>query len=254
MSEKNIKHNSKQGLKRNAMLWLLVLTSSVLLSIPFLYPHLGLVALVAFIPLFAAEHIATEIKKRHFWLHYYVAFLVWNVFTTSWIYYATLPGMIAAVTLNALQMAVIFRLFRWVKTLSKGFLPYLFFITTWLAWEHAYFNWDVSWPWLVLGNSFSTSIKCIQWYEYTGALGGSLWVLLVNALAFRLIRLVIDKKRYIISAGSLALLIVLPLTLSLVIYYTYKEQAFEPSIGDGSRKFTVLQPNILHYFKKSMQS
>ena len=250
MSEKNKKLNYKQGLKRNAMLWILVLTSSVLLSIPFLYPHLGLVALVGFIPLFAAEHIAAENKKRHFWLYYYVSFLLWNLFTTYWIYNATLPGMIAAVALNALQMAVIFRLFRWVKTLSKGFLPYLFFITAWLAWEHAYFNWDVSWPWLVLGNAFSTSIKCIQWYEYTGALGGSLWVLLVNVLAFRLICLIINKKRYVISAGSLLLLVALPLTLSFIIYYTYEENAFEPSVGDGSRKFSVLQPNIDPYTDK----
>jgi apolipoprotein N-acyltransferase len=171
--------SKKNAIKRNAMLWLLVICSSVLLSIPFLYPHLGLVSLVGFVPLFAAEKIATENNKRFFGIYYYIGFLLWNLFTTYWIYNATMPGMIAAVMLNALQMAVIFRLFRWFKTLTKGFLPYIFFIITWIAWEHAYFTWEISWPWLVLGNAFSTSIKCIQWYEYTGALGGSLWVLLL---------------------------------------------------------------------------
>ena len=255
--------SKKIAIKRNAMLWLLVICSSVLLSIPFLYPHLGMVALVGFVPLFAAEKIATDNKKRFFGFYYYMGFLLWNIFTTYWIYNATLPGMIAAVTLNALQMAVIFRLFRWFKTLTKGFLPYMFFIITWIAWEHAYFTWEVSWPWLVLGNAFSTSIKSIQWYEYTGTLGGSLWILLVNTLLFRLMQLVLEKKRYILSASSLALLVAVPLIVSHIIFYTYQEPYFEPTdnsgissagngtaSGNGSRKFTVIQPNIDPYTDK----
>ena len=177
-----MKRNSSAGnIKRNITLWLLSVISALMLSLPFLLPQLGFLALFAFIPLFAAEEMATRSGKRHFWLCYYGCFLIWNLLTTYWIYNATLPGMIAAVTLNALQMAIVFRLFRWMRKLTQGFLPYLFFIVTWLAWEHAYFNWDVSWPWLVLGNSFATSIKSVQWYEFTGTLGGSLWVLLVNA-------------------------------------------------------------------------
>lgn len=255
--------SKKNAIKRNAMLWLLVICSAVLLSIPFLYPHLGMVSLVGFVPLLAAEKIATENKKRFFGFYYYTGFLLWNLFTTYWIYNATLPGMIAAVVLNALQMAVIFRLFRWFKTLTKGFLPYMFFIITWIAWEHAYFTAEISWPWLVLGNAFSTSIKSIQWYEYTGALGGSLWVLLVNTLLFRLMQLVLEKKRYILSVASLALLVAVPIILSHIIFYTYEEPYFEPTAtsnttatsnatayADGSRKFTVLQPNIDPYTDK----
>ena len=163
------------NIKRNAMLWLLVLTSSLLLSIPFLVPHLGWVSLFAFIPLLAAEEVATQSGKKHFWIYYYTCFLLWNLVTTFWICNATVPGMIAAVVLNALQMAIVFRLFRWMRKLASGFMPYLFLIFTWLAWEHAYFDWDVSWPWLVLGNSFATSIKSIHgmnsqahWEDHSG--------------------------------------------------------------------------------------
>lgn len=232
------------------MLWILVLCSSVLLSIPFLYPHLGLVSIIGFVPLLAAEHIAWSSGKKHFWLYYYTSFLLWNLFTTYWIYNATVPGMIAAVILNALQMAIIFRLFRWVKSLTQGFLPYLFLIVAWLAWEHAYFTWDVSWPWLVLGNAFSTSIKTIQWYEYTGTLGGSLWILLINTLIFRCMQLVLEKRRYLLSLSSLALLILVPIIISHIIFYTYQEEKYEPSVGEGSRHFTLLQPNIDPYTDK----
>lgn len=225
-------------------LWLLILSSSMLLSIPFLVKRMGLVSLIAFIPLLLAEHIATEHNKKHFWIYYYTAFVLWNLFTTYWIYRATVPGAIAAILLNSLQMAVIFRLFRWVKKITKSFLPYLFLMIAWLAWEHVYFNWDVSWPWLVLGNSFATSIKSVQWYEYTGTLGGSLWVLLVNILLFRILVGKSKGEPMAKSAISLAAIVLLPLIISHIIFYTYKEGSTR------TQEFVVLQPNIDPYKEK----
>lgn len=236
------------------LIWILILLSSVMLSVPFLLPGTGWVSLVAFIPLFAAEHIATDRKMRHFWVRYYVCFLLWNIFTTFWIYKATLYGAIAAVTLNALQMALIFALFRWFKRLTRGYLPYLYFAIVWLAWEHAYFNWDVSWPWLVLGNSFATSLKSIQWYEYTGVLGGSLWILLINTLLFRIILLCISREKVKKSVISLFLLYAVPMAFSHLIYYNYEVEPYEPSGGDGYRTFALMQPNIDPYNRKFSQS
>jgi len=54
----------------------------------------------------------------------------------------------------------------------------------WLSFEKFHLEWDFSWPWLNLGNAFANFPKWIQWYEYTGAFGGSLWVLLTNAIGF----------------------------------------------------------------------
>lgn len=237
---------------KSKQIWLLVITSSALLSLPFLSPHLGLLSLVAFLPLLAAEQIAFENKIKYFFIRHYICFLLWNLATTYWLYNATVPGMIAAVVLNALQMSIVFWLFCKMRTISQGFLPYLFLIIAWLAWEHIYFEWEVSWPWLVLGNAFSTSIKNIQWYEYTGTLGGSLWILLVNILLFRLIYnfLSLTKRQKVVSGISLILLVLLPIILSHIIFYGYKEVRYEPSVGNGTRQFTVLQPNIDPYTDK----
>lgn len=253
---KNMFANSKDiSIKysfKSKQVWLLVITSSALLSLPFLSPHLGLLSLVAFLPLLAAEQIAFENKIKYFFIRYYICFFLWNLATTYWIYNATVPGMIAAVVLNALQMSIVFWLFRKMRTISQGFLPYLFLIIAWLAWEHIYFEWEVSWPWLVLGNAFSTSIKNIQWYEYTGVLGGSLWILLVNILLFRFIYnfLSLTKLQKIVSGISLALLVLLPVIISHIMFYTYKETQYEPSVGCGIRQFVVLQPNIDPYTDK----
>ena len=45
-----------------AALWLLAGASGVLMSIPWLVPHTGLLALVGFVPLLLAEYIATGAK------------------------------------------------------------------------------------------------------------------------------------------------------------------------------------------------
>ncbi len=237
-------------------IWAGVVLSSILLTLPFIVPHTGLLMLVAFLPLLQVERIITSGGFKRGWIYHYSAFLLWNALTTYWIYNATLPGAIAAVVLNSLQMSLIFGGFRWFKKKISPAIGYLFLILGWLAWEHFYFDAEISWPWLVLGNGFATSIKSIQWYEYTGTLGGSLWVLLSNILLFRILtenlplrRKILNKSNPQRNRGNLivislySLLILLPIAISLVIFYSYKEE-------NNPKEFVVIQPNIDPYSDK----
>lgn len=222
-------------------LWFLAVLSGVLLSIPFVLPHCGPVSLIALIPLFAAEYIAKQNNVKHFWILYYASFLIWNVIATYWIWYATPGGAVAAIVLNALQMVVIFRVFRWMRSRrSESILPYIGFACMWLCWEHFYFTWQVSWPWLTLGNSFADNIKYIQWYSVTGTLGGSLWILLTNILLFRLLISVVNKEKFVLKLAVLLLLIILPICLSLSLYKGVQKR--ESSLP--KKEVVVLQPNI----------
>ncbi|MCF0177608.1 MAG: apolipoprotein N-acyltransferase, partial [Bacteroidales bacterium] len=152
-------------------------------------PHTGFIALFSFVPLFEfARRCDSGAYKHPNWLAY-LAFLVFNIVTTFWIWWISPAGAVAAIVLNALQMYVVFWLFQKTKKVFQGALPYIFFISMWIAWERAYQVCEISWPWLILGNSFATATKLVQWYEYTGFLGGSLWVLLVSFLTFTTIRL-----------------------------------------------------------------
>ena len=110
------------------VLLLLPLVSALLLSLPFLVEGVWFIALIALLPLLAAEEIATRRGIKGFWAIYYLAFLIWNLLTTWWVYLATPPGAIAAFTINALQMSLVFGLFRRMRRLTGGFLPYLFLI------------------------------------------------------------------------------------------------------------------------------
>ncbi len=229
--------------KINLQIWLLALASSILLSIPYIVPHCGLVSLVAFVPLFLAEQLAHNSGKKRFFHIAYISFLVWNLITTFWVWFATPGGALAAFILNTLQMAIIFSLFRWMRKFTNGFLPYIFFCIVWLAWEHSYQTWQITWPWLTLGNSFATSIKHIQWYEFTGTLGGSLWILLSNMLILRIILLINRKKPVKVSVGALTVIILFPIIFSHILYSSYKEV-------ENPVEFSVLQPDIDPYTDK----
>lgn len=222
---------------------MLSLLSSILLSIPYIIPHTGLVSLFALVPLFLAEQLSYNSGRKHFFHIAYTSFLVWNLITTFWVWFATPGGAAAAFILNTLQMAIIFSLFRWMRKFTNGFLPYIFFCIIWLAWEHSYQTWQITWPWLALGNSFATSIKHIQWYEYTGALGGSMWILLSNMLIHRIILLKARKKPIRVSVGALAVVIFFPTIISHIIYSNYNEK-------ENPVQFAVLQPNIDPYTDK----
>lgn len=240
--------------------WGLAALSVLFFSLPYLVPGTGVLMLLAWVPLLVLDRYWYESGRRRCWWKYYLVFLLWNLATTWWIYHATLPGAVAAVLLNALQMSLVFWLFRVFRRKTEQvrggnrfrFLPYLFLTALWIAWEHLYFNAQVSWPWLVLGNAFAGSVRLVQWYEVTGSLGGSLWSLFSGIFLFRLLALYAlpffagdrpaGRERAAWVAGTLIWLLVPP-AVSLWRYATYREK-------ENPREFVVLQPNIEPYEAK----
>lgn len=237
-------------MKRNRLiLWILTALSSVLLSLPFLVPHCGFLALAGFVPLLCADRIASATDTRHFWIWHYSCFLLWNLISTFWVCFSTVGGGLFASFANALQMSLIFGLFRVSKRRFKGVLPYIFLVFAWLAWEHLYYDAQISWPWIVLGNAFARSIRSIQWYEFTGVLGGSLWIWTANLAVFGLMVSFADdlwgrwnRKAKASAAAGLLLLIAGPFVLSSVIWHNYEEV-------EDPVEVLVLQPNIDPYQK-----
>ena len=235
--------------KRKLLLWSLVLLFAVLMSLPFLIPHCGFLSLFGIVPLLCMERIASMSGVRRVWVYHYSAFVLWNAFTTFWVCNATVGGGIFAVLANALQMSLIFGVFRLSRKRFSGVLPYIFLMTLWIAWERAYFDADISWPWLVLGNSFARSIGSVQWYEYTGALGGSLWIWACNLTLFALMVALSDgswQRSNIKARAAAAVWTVIvfagPFVWSSVIWHGYDEKS-------DPLEVCVFQPNIDPYNK-----
>lgn len=225
--------------------WLLAAGFALLMSLPFLVPHLGFLSLVGFVPLLFLERQLREQGVRHAFWYYYAAFLLFNIATTFWIWFVSPVGAVAALLLNALQMAAVFAIGRWGgRVIRRHVKPawlaeagtLLFFIVCWLAWEHVYFNVEISWPWLCLGNAFLYSPRLVQWYEVFGAVGGSAWILLCNAAIF--LALTAEGRRLRRSCAVSALLLVLvPILCSEFRYASYRE-------SDDPMEVVVVQPNI----------
>ena len=94
---------------------LLAALTVLLMSIPFLVPHCGWLALIGWVPLLCLEHIASQTGIRRLWPWHYGIFVLWNAATTFWVCNATLGGGLFAIFANALQMSLIFGLFRLSK-------------------------------------------------------------------------------------------------------------------------------------------
>ena len=243
--------------KENILLWALVATFAVTMSLPYIVPHTGWIALFGFVPLLCMERIATMLEKKRIWIYHYTAFVVWNAITTFWVCNATVGGGLFAIFANALQMSLVFGLFRLSKKKFSGALPYIFLMVTWIAWERFYFDAEISWPWLVLGNAFARTIECVQWYELTGTLGGSLWIWMVNLGIFGTLVALSDGswfrwngKARAAAVITLASVIIIPFVASPLIGRGYSMEASE------KLPVVITQPNIDPYnkFKAMNQS
>lgn len=167
----------------------------LLMSLPWLVPHMGWTALAGLLPLLILERLAAQQGRKHFWWWHYGLFVAWNAVTTWWVGNATVGGAVFAVLANSLQMSLVFGSFRWVKRRTKGVLPYLFLAAAWIAWEKYYLTVaEISWPWLVLGNAFAETTGLVQWYSVLGSLGGSLWVWVSNLSLFGLMVALSDGR------------------------------------------------------------
>ena len=174
---------------------ILALLFCILMSLPWLVPHCGVLALVGLVPLLVMERLASQRGTRHFWWWHYGTFVLWNAVTTWWVANATVGGAVFAILANSLQMSLVFGSFRWVKRRLGGVLPYIFLAAAWIAWEKYYLTVaEISWPWLVLGNAFAETTSLVQWYSVTGHLGGSLWVWCTNLAVFGLMVALSDGR------------------------------------------------------------
>jgi len=250
------------NLKKYQLL-LISLIGGILLSLA--WPERGFAGLlfIGMVPLLLIEEIISESRPqfgRFSVLFYtYPAFFIWNVLTTWWIYNSTGIGAILAIVLNSLFMAIVFQLFHYSKTkLNTSFAGYAGLVFYWISFEYLHLNWDLNWPWLNLGNGFATYYKWVQWYEFTGTMGGTIWVLVANILVYLLISKVISHRSKVkIDVVAKAMMqryssfiirysvfivvwIATPIIFSFIIYTNYTEKK-DPV------NFVVVQPNLDPY-------
>ncbi len=231
--------------------YLLSILSGILLTLSFPYSgSITPVIFIALVPLLLVEDKLIEQNKNRFNLypHAYLTFLIYNIGTTWWIWNSTEIGGVMAFIFNSLLMAWAFQIYHRIhrKFVKENGIWVL--LVVWTAFEFIHLNWELSWPWLSFGDVFSIRINWVQWYEYTGVLGGTIWVLIGNILGFKLLNKLRKNKaikKNILDVGIFAGVLIVPIFLSFIILYNLPE-----SSNDIGYNVVVVQPNIDPYNEK----
>lgn len=230
--------------------YLLSALSGILLVLSF--PNTGSLfplSFIALVPLLLTEHSIYKKRLRagKVYIHAFLTFLIYNVGTTWWIWNSSEGGALMAFIANTFLMSFVFYLFHLTKRNLGRNMGFVCLFMYWIGFEYLHTFWELAWPWLNFGNIYASAPQLIQWYSVTGASGGTLWMLLTNFLLFRFIyaRFVQEKpleqtKKWVVR---FSLVLLLPMLLSLVMYYTYEEK------GEAS-EIVVVQPNIDPYVDK----
>lgn len=228
---------AKQATLKNRWIrnFVLSILSAILFSIAW-WGGTSLSLFLAFVPLMI---ITDSCSKRHYLIWNTLTIVAWTLFTTMWVAKATILGPIAASAVSVILFSIPFILYKIVRSKATKALAYTVFVSAWVACEYLYlYNEEISHPWLILGNGFANNTLFIQWYEYTGTLGGSLWVLIVNIIIYEAMSK--RSRKLAVTAGTF---ILIPIIFSAILYYNYEEKV-------NPVKVTVIQPNIDPYKDK----
>ncbi len=237
-----------------SLLWLLSIGSGLLLWAAWPSSPLTLLIFIAFIPLL---YLTDQVQHRGAYFGcIYLSMLIWNVGTTWWVGNTTVPASgVAANVTNALIMTVPWLGFKNSRKRFGPTISYFALIVYWLTFEYIHLNWELSWPWLTLGNVFAMHPGWIQWYEYTGTSGGTLWILGVNIALYSSWKKIRSYQQPLSIATwkegwKPAAALLLPFALSGLTYALYNVPR-SPSVNKQPSQLSVVivQPNIDPYDK-----
>lgn len=221
----------------HSKLWL-ALIAGLLLGLsfpPFPFPFL---TFPAFFLLFRVIDLSSSAREAAFWS--YLGFLLWNIIATYWLIFATVAGGVAAILANAAVMTIPVMLqYQFQRSKLPPWLIALFQAAAWISFEYLHHHWQLSWPWLTVGNAWANAPDLIQYLSITGLWGVSFWVLFTSALGYQAIARSNNKPA---SIGGTVLL-GMPL-LSLILLLA------KPTAQPTNRhQVVVVQPNFDSYHR-----
>jgi apolipoprotein N-acyltransferase len=212
---------------------------------------------IGFVPmLIAIENIirsAAAKKGKKIFGVTFLGFFIWNTLSIYWVYNSiktigavvAVPISLIPYALGPLLMSTACWLYYRLRLITKPGIALAGLVCFWVGYEYLHQTWALNFPWMTLGNGFAVSHQWIQWYEYTGVYGGTIWVWIVNVLAFLIYAGFNQPKSMRKRLGlimALGLILLLPIAFSLYRYHTYKEQ-------ENPSNIVVAQPNIDPYDK-----
>ncbi|MCX6163871.1 MAG: apolipoprotein N-acyltransferase [Ignavibacteriae bacterium] len=120
----------------------------------------------------------------------------------------------------------------------------------WVSFEYLQTITEVTFPWLLAGNAFTTTLEKIQFIEYTGVYGVSFWVCVLSVLVFYLYKTLKNSSDTIFielrKKKNITILIAILIIYILPNIYTGISSSENKYINNSDEKITVgvIQPNV----------
>jgi len=239
----------------------MAVSSGILLALSWPSDGFAPLMFIGLVPLLWMEAVLSNSAKKHrqhlIFPFAFIAFTLWNASVIWWLHYSQRPdgsyaweAYFPPVLFNALLMAGLLRVCTWVKNRLGVSSGQVFLVCLWISFEKLQLQWELAWPWMNMGNGMAHYFKWIQWYEYTGTLGGTLWIWIVNFGIFNAARNYYFNRNKAILYKKLffnGIKILLPIGFSYLLYARYQERGREVEV-------IVLQPNIDPYKEKYQKS
>ena len=202
--------------------------SGVLMAAAFPPLPLGFLACISLLPLIP---VAENLRGRVAFGAGFLQGIIFYSATIYWIAWITPPGMAGAIFYMAVFRGVF--VYLWSAMWARyGWLGLWLTPFSWVGFE--YFNTlgDMGFPWMVLGHSQVDYLPLIQIAEVTGVYGVSFWVVVVNLIAYEIIR----NARRGPMIGVLVSAFAAPLGFGLW-------RASEP-LAEGDLNVAIVQQNV----------
>jgi apolipoprotein N-acyltransferase len=220
--------------------------SGVLLTLAWPVSPLTPLIVIAWLPLLWIAD--TPLKRNSFLGYSFLCLLVWNTGTTWWMWNSTDIGTIAAILVNTSFMTVPWMGYYFFKKRLGKIAGYFSLVLCWMTFEYIHLNWQLSWPWLTLGNAFASHPDWVLWYAYTGVAGGSLLIIITNLLAYEIFLAIRKKTPPAFWLKKLAVLLCFP--ISMLLYYLI-HAGNTLRTANAKHNVVIVQPNIDPYGKFS---
>lgn len=204
------------------------ITTGLLLGLAWTPLPLSILLLVAFIPmLICAESLLKQYKPLQLLTYAFIALAIRNLITLYWIGIVSPAACLGTIFILSLIFAGVLATFQWSLRAGPRLAAYVLLITLWVSAE--WFCEEVlKFPWANLGFGLTGEYTLVQWYEYTGIYGGTVWILVVNILLYETYRAftrVASKEQLFarkLLIGASLVVILVPAIGSYISYYNFR--------------------------------
>jgi apolipoprotein N-acyltransferase len=209
----------------------------------------GLILLFSFIPYFLIEDRIYNNRERYtpnaFFIYILPGFFIFSIMTLGWMRVASMTAAITVIIGMSFLMSFTMWLAHVVRLRAGNIAGFVAVVSLWLTLEYATLNINIITPWINLGNGLAKDILFIQWYEFTGTGGGSLWILLSNILlAAAIVNYSRGKSGNKTILTAWLIIAIIPSVYSVTRYYTIKQTT------ERASEVVIVQPNSDPYTEK----